>query len=141
MDEPPNFGGDAGQPVLPVAADDLKTAFEIFLNQARLHPGGGSAISVGIFARGCKCGSDVHSVVYRAMMLQSLLRQGKEQIAPWMKDGQPDERVFWEFARFPVEWMGVGIERNGLPFDADEFFRRLRSQNFGMEPRTDRQGI
>jgi hypothetical protein len=57
MDEPPNFGGDAGQRVLPVAADDLKTAFEIFLNQARRHPKGGSAISVGIFARDCKRGS------------------------------------------------------------------------------------
>jgi hypothetical protein len=68
------------------------------------------------------------------MMLQSLLRQAKEQIAPWIKDGQPNERVFWELARFPVEWMGVGVPQKAMPFDADEFFHRLRSQNLGMQP-------
>lgn len=141
MDEPPNFGGDAGQPVLSVAADDLKTAFEIFLNQARLHPGGGSAISVGIFARRCKCGSDVHSVVYRAMMLQLLLRHAKAQIAPWINDGQPGDAVFDEFARFPMQWIGLGVPQKAMPFDADEFFRRLRSQNLGMEPHRDTTGL
>jgi len=27
-----------------------------------------------------------------------------------------------------MEWMAVGVERNGLPFDADELLRRILGQ-------------
>jgi hypothetical protein len=34
--------------------------------------------------------------------------------------------VFRAAAEIPMEWMGVGIVRRGLPFDPDDFLRRVR---------------
>jgi hypothetical protein len=74
-------------------------------------------------------GVDFPSVTYRAMMLQFLVMHAKEQLEPWTKEGQLDAAVFREVAQMPLEWMGTGVERQGLPFDAEELFRRLRGQS------------
>jgi hypothetical protein len=49
----------------------------------------------------------------------------KQRIAPWMKDGQPEDAVFRVAAKIPMNGMGVGIPHQSFPFDVDEFFRRL----------------
>lgn len=36
------------------------------------------------------------------------------------------EVVFRAAAEIPMEWMGVGIVRQGLPLDAEEFLRLVR---------------
>jgi len=136
--EPPNFGGDAGQPVLPVATDDLKTAFEIFLNQARRHPGGGSAISVGSFA--LRLQAWLRPRLSRLPRLDAAISPAAYQRTDGPLDQRRpsrDERVFQEFAGFPMEWTGVGVPQETMPFDAEEFFRRLGTQNLGVEPPRD----
>ena len=49
-----------------------------------------------------------------------------EQTSPWMKDGEPVEAVFRTIATIPMERMGP-TPRKGLPFDVEEFFRRLEA--------------
>lgn len=46
-----------------------------------------------------------------------------EHLARFMRNGQPDDSVFLAAATVPAEWMGVGIIRQGSPFDANEFLR------------------
>jgi hypothetical protein len=37
--------------------------------------------------------------------------------------GAQDDAVFRAVAKVPAEWMGVGIVRQGPPFDVNEFLR------------------
>ena len=77
------------------------------------------------------------ALAYRAMMLsmltnpkfpEELTRYWKEQLAPWTTDGHFDAAVYREFAQLPLEWMGVGVVREGFPFDAESLLRRLRGE-------------
>ena len=52
-----------------------------------------------------------------------LSRLAPEQLAQFTRDGQPDDAVFRAAAKVPTEWMGVGIVREGPPFDVNEFLR------------------
>jgi hypothetical protein len=128
MEEPPVFGGNPGEPVPPVDPEDLKTLFEIFQDATKHHPGGGVGVDLEVFKHACKADADIPSLTYRAMMLQLLLSHAQEQLALWTKEGQLDFAVFREAAQLPMEWIGVGVERQGLPFDIDELFRRLRGK-------------
>jgi hypothetical protein len=47
-------------------------------------------------------------------------------LEPWTKEDQLDDVVFRAAAQIPMEWIGVGITRRGLPFDFDDFMRRVR---------------
>jgi hypothetical protein len=49
----------------------------------------------------------------------------QEQFAPWIKDEEVSDAVFRTMATIPMEWIGH-TESEGLPFDVEEFFRRLR---------------
>jgi hypothetical protein len=129
MDAPPTFFGKPGEPAPPVDPEDLKTAYDIFEETAREHPGGHVGVGVGIFKSACKPGAEIQSVVYRAMMLQLVLKVAKEQMSPWIKNGQPDSALFREMAQLPMEWMGNEVERKGFPFDPEELLRRLRGES------------
>jgi hypothetical protein len=48
-----------------------------------------------------------------------------ESLAPWTTDEELHEAVFRVAADIPMEWLGRE-ERKGLPFDLDEFLRRVR---------------
>jgi hypothetical protein len=39
------------------------------------------------------------------------------------REDEPDDAVFRAAAKIPAEWMGVGIVREGPPFDVNEFLR------------------
>ncbi|QNI33097.1 hypothetical protein H7849_03720 [Alloacidobacterium dinghuense] len=59
------------------------------------------------------------------MMIRLLNEFAQEQLAPWIKDEEVSDAVFRTMATIPMEWIGH-TEREDLPFDVEEFFRRLR---------------
>jgi hypothetical protein len=59
----------------------------------------------------------------RAMMIR-LNEFAHELLAPWIKDEEVSDPVFRTMATIPMEWIG-STEREGLPFDVEEFFGRL----------------
>jgi hypothetical protein len=71
----------------------------------------------------CKPGADIEAVSYRASFTWLISRIAPEHLARFTREGQPDDAVFRAAAKVPAEWMGVGIVRQGPPFDLDEFLR------------------
>ena len=72
----------------------------------------------------CKPGADVKAVVYRARHIDLLGYVAPELMNPLLQDKLA--AVFQAAAEIPMEWIGVGIVRHGLPFDAEDFIRRVR---------------
>lgn len=72
-----------------------------------------------------KPGANLPAVWYRSGMIQVLNQVAQEQLAPWVKDEAVSDAVFRTMATIPMEWIGH-TDREGLPFDVEEFFRRLR---------------
>jgi len=129
-DKLPYFGGEAGEPVPQVDPEDVKAAWKVGRDIERRHPGGPGglhayAIGVEVFKAACKPGADIPAVGYRGMMLGTLTRHAQEQLAPWLEEGRPDDVIFRAIAQVPMEWMGVGIPRQGLSFDFEDFMRRV----------------
>jgi hypothetical protein len=122
---PPSFGGNPDEQVPRVDPDDLKTVWQF--RQGSLQRSEWPVATGADFLRQlCKPGADVKALGYRAMMLSLLIQHAQEQLAPWNTDGKLDDNVFRAAAEIPMQWIGVGIERLGLPFDVEDFMRRLR---------------
>jgi hypothetical protein len=118
------FGlGRAGEPVPEVDPADVKAVWEVGLDSAKHHPEGGIAIGVEIFKRACKPGADVPAVTYRTQQL-SMLKMIRPDVMDPLLQNKP-EAVFKATAEIPLEWLGLGIVRGGLPFDPDDFLRRV----------------
>jgi|SRR5215472_6549814 len=118
--EPPQFEGKPGEPVPAVDPEDLKIAWQI---QTAVHansPGKNVAVD---FSDLCKPGADVQAVYYRSSLVWFMTQIAPEQLVRFMQDGQPSDAVFRAAAKVPAEWMGVGIPRQGMPFDVNEFLR------------------
>jgi hypothetical protein len=49
-----------------------------------------------------------------------------EILEPSTKEEQLDDVGFHAIAEVPMEWMGVGIVRDGWAFDFEDFVRRVR---------------
>jgi hypothetical protein len=137
MDMISQLFGRPGQPVPPVDPEDLKTVCEFFDEMHKQNPKGGVGVDMGVYQHLCKPGADIPAVAHRAAMLRLLTTSThsqefnafwKEQLAPWTHDGHLDDAVYREFAQLPMEWMGVGVVRQGLPFDAGLLLRRLRKE-------------
>ena len=132
---PPSFGGKPGEPVPQVDPEDLKKCWQL----SHEHPEKQAAIGMCLLEAVCKPGADVQAVSYRAMLLALVLMPlaeghpsiAGEKLAPWVKDGFLDDVVFGAAAQTSMEWMGVGIVRQGLPFNLDEFMRRVREYQGG----------
>jgi hypothetical protein len=88
-----------------------------------VHSGQNVAVGLDLMKQACKPEADIQAVSCRASLLWMMSQIAPEQIAPFMRDGQPDDSVFRAAAKIPVEWMGVGIVREGPPFDVNEFLR------------------
>ena len=58
-------------------------------------------------------------------MILVLRHVAQEQISPWIRDEEVSDAVFKVMSTIPMEWIGH-IERISLPFDIEEFFRRLQ---------------
>jgi hypothetical protein len=120
----PFYLGNAGEAVVEVDPDDLKTMWQKMRDLQARHPGA-SAVAGGF--QGTPIGEpDAHSgaVWFRTTMLSTLYRVAREPLAPWMNDEEVADAVFRTMARIPMEWIGF-TPRAGLPFDVDEFFRQL----------------
>jgi hypothetical protein len=117
VQEPPHFGGKPGEPVPAVDAEDLKTAWEIGRDAVPY----GAAAGFDLMKQAFKPGADIQAVGYRTMFLWMMSQIASEKIARFTPEGQPNDSVFYAAAKVPAEWMGVGIVRQGPPFDVNEF--------------------
>jgi hypothetical protein len=123
LGNPPPFGGNPGEPVAEVEPDDLKTFWQEISNLQARDPG--QHVTVGFEAKAiAKPGVNAEAVWYRSMMIRLLNEFAHEQLAPWIKDEEVSDPVFRTMATIPMEWIG-STEREGLPFDVEEFFGRL----------------
>jgi hypothetical protein len=119
------FGfGRAGEQVPDVDPADVKALWEVGEESIKGCPTGGVAIGVEIFRRACKLGANVPAVTYRTSNIGMLRLIMPDVMNPLLQDKR--EAVFRAAAEIPMEWMGVGVVRHGLPFDPDDFVRRVR---------------
>src|SRR4051812_27998987 len=119
----PSFGGKPGEPVPEADPGDLKTIWAINRELQARHPGETVATGRGLVEKCLKPDANIEATCYRAGMLALTARFiATEQLAP-DKDGMLDGRVFRAAASVPMEWMGVGIVRQGMPFDIDHFLQ------------------
>ena len=121
--EPPKFGGEPGEPVPEVDPDDIKTAWTAQHELEQRHPTGPAQLGAFAGQYLFKPGTDIQAVGYRATLIWMMTKFAPEQIAPYLKDGLPTDAVFRAASKVRLEWMGVGIVRQGPPFDVTEFLR------------------
>jgi hypothetical protein len=125
----PAFGGEPGEPVPEVDPDDLKTIWEMGRDLQARYPGQQVATGIGIFEHACKPRANIEATHYRASLLSLMTLFASEQLTRFTEDGQLDDAVFRAAAKVPMEWMGVGIVRQGPPFNMDEFLRLCGEPN------------
>lgn len=87
------------------------------------HPGQQFAIGSRVYEQTCKPKADLQAVGYGAAVLSMLMHLAQHPENPWLKEDQLEDLVFTAAAKIPMEWMGVGIVRDGPPLDVDEFVR------------------
>lgn len=122
---PPSLGGNPGEPVPEVDPDDLKTFWQQICDLQATYPGRHVAIGLDLMKTMLKPGANADAVFYRTSMIWALNQFAQAQLAPWVKDEQIADAVFRTMATIPMEWIGH-TERESLPFDVEDFFRRLR---------------
>jgi len=121
-------GKQAGEPVPQVDPADVKAVWTIREDVEKRYPGKQVGIGRGIFEHVCKPDADIAAVVYRVGMLRILVQHGDENLTPWMNNGEPGDALFRAAAQIPMEWIGVGVDHEGLPFEVEEFLRRARGE-------------
>jgi hypothetical protein len=126
--QPPSISGKAGESVPKVSPDDIRAVFKLQKEVAEGHPGQSVGIGASLYENCCSKGADIAAVWYRSAFLQMMVAQGKE-LAPWIDDGQPNDVLVRAIAEIPMKWIGRGVEHKGLPFDQDDFMRRLRGND------------
>lgn len=127
---PPIFGGKSGDPVPEAEPDDVKAVWQIGQDEERKNPQH-RATGFAVYEQVCKPGANTEAVWYRSSMIWLLRQMAQEQLAPWTKEGQFDDAIFRVAATISMEWMEIGVSRQGLPFDVDEFFWRLSEGQAG----------
>ena len=113
--EPPRFGGKPGEPVPAVDPNDVKSVWKIQKDPTRST---GAASSIGLLTQACKPGADLQAVIYRSSFLWIITQTAPDQLERFT-----EEAVSRAAANVPAEWTGVGIVREGPPFDVNEFLR------------------
>jgi hypothetical protein len=119
------FGlGRDGEAVAVVDPEDLKAVWEVGQETVKGHPQGNVAIGLEIFRRACKPGTNVSAVIYRMQLIRMRQKMQPDIMDPLLQD--KPEAVFRAAAEIPMEWIGVSKVRHGLPYDFDDFLRRVR---------------
>lgn len=112
-----------------VLPDDLKKVWELGQEVRARNPGGKVAIG---FASLLPQIEDIQSVCYRGSMLGMFLHiVGKEVLAPWLKDGQPNEMLLRVAAGIPMKRWTPGVIHHTLPFDMDALMHLLQAGSPG----------
>ena len=75
-----------------VGTEDVKTVWQILNDGEARHPG--YAIGLEILRHACRPEANVEAVSYRTMLLRMMSKIAPEQLARFMRDGQPDDSVF-----------------------------------------------
>ena len=120
--------GNPGEPVAEVDPDDLNTFWQETRTLQARHPGQSVGIGLDVIKAICKPEVNAQAVWYRSAMIRALNQFAQEQLAPWVKDEEVSDAVFRTMATIPMKWVGH-TEREDLPFDVEEFFRRLREDS------------
>ena len=120
------FAGIPAGPVPQVDPEDVKTIWKQQRDIEQRHPGELCAVAAGDYIR--KPDATVRAIGYRATMLGMVCHLAHGVLEPWTKEDQLDDAVFRAIAEVPMEWMGREIGRQGLPFDFEDFMRRVRGK-------------
>ena len=75
------------------------------------------------YKRASSPGANVGAVWFRTAMLGMLEMLG--MLAPWIHEGVVADAVFKVAATFPMEGVTIGVPRQGLPFDVQEFVSQV----------------
>jgi hypothetical protein len=127
MDTVPILGGKPEESVPQVDPVDIKAVWQVYQDVQARNPGQQVAVGMGVLEHYCSKGANINAVAYRTGFLSLMVAHAAE-MAPWIKDGQPDEALFRAIAETPMEWIAVGVVRQGPPFSEEEFMRRLRGE-------------
>ena len=126
---PPMFGGKPGESVPEVDPEDLKAVWKMNRDVQARHPGQQFAVGSRVCEHACKPGAHIQAVGYRAAVLSMMIHLAQhpenpiKELGPWLREDQLEDVVFTAAAKIPMEWMGVGIVRDGPALDLDEFLR------------------
>jgi hypothetical protein len=105
-------------PVSAVDPNDLRKVWT-FMTESQ----GTKATGINFFESICSPGADVVAVWYRTSLLK--ICESRGLLSRWLSGGRLDDAVIEVAADFPMDKMGVGVVRNGLPFDVQEFLKRV----------------
>jgi hypothetical protein len=130
MDEP-FFDWQAGESVPQVEPEDVKAVWTLVEDVEKKHPARPTGIGAEFVKANCRPGRDVSAVWYRAAMLRALVDHSGEQLAAWIREGQPGPELFRAAAQTSMKWIGVGVDHEGFPFDVDELLRLARGETTG----------
>lgn len=130
------FIGKPGTPVPEVDPADVKAVWAYGQDTRRQYPKGRVFTTMEVFGSVCKPGANISAVVYRAQKLGmlrqivSMLSESAHESACEFKRLVPllDEKLEASSAvaaTIPMEWIGVAVPREGLPFDLDDYLRRI----------------
>jgi hypothetical protein len=122
--------------VPPVEPADLRSVWTMQSEVQALRPGEQIAISAEKYKHACGPEADVRAVYERVSHLWMLQEVG--MLAPWLRNGMPDDAVFHVAATIPMGRMQIGVVYKKPPFDAEEFIKQVekRAQSGGEEAET-----
>jgi hypothetical protein len=124
QEELQEFSGAPGTSVPQVDPSDVKAAWVLAQETKKAHPDNVVGVGEEIFEARCTPGANVQAVFYRTNMIGLLQLVMPELVNPLVQAKL--NAVFQTAATIPMEWMESGIVRRDLPFDADDFVRRVR---------------
>jgi hypothetical protein len=105
---------EEGEPIPPVAEDDLRRLHEVSADMAKRRVGKDGMVSVDLMARVCSPGANLPAVWLRHTQLRLLIRQGV--LAKWQRNADWDDAVYRVAAIIPM---------NGLQLDQEAFAQHL----------------
>ena len=118
---------DSGGGFVPeVDPVDLELVFQLCGGSNLTPESKRAATGVSVFERACSPGADVRAVCYRAAMLE--LMCGIGLLLPWSHNGVLDKAVIRVAAIFPMEKMQVGVVREDLPLNVQEFIKQIEAE-------------
>jgi hypothetical protein len=122
-------GSPSGGSVPPVDPADLRSVWTMQSEIQARNPGQQIGIGAESYKRACGPGADVRAVFERTSHL-GLLQMGG-MLAPWLRDGVPDDAVFHVAATIPMSRMQRGVVYNKPPFDVEEFLKQIERRKSG----------